>query len=250
MQSRLFCLFLLVAVFATGPALAETIQARCKVERTVDLKVQPNKIEKRSESLRKNADFDWVFAYDLGLGRLCKVGAAGICMMTSNNLATTPNGDLEGTTTEFSSERMGNLILSPSTGRWAYQSDLEQTAGKAGDCTFSAASTQQIALVARDPTRDIDVLCAGRLIAEAGILEAISKDLSGGQLYRDGKLAEAQNVMGFANVLLGRINNRGYERDTPDIAALAEAQSYLQRTPSQRQQDFSLCEAHITALSR
>jgi len=249
MLSRLLGIVLFVAVVATGPAMADTIQARCKVDRTVDLKVQPNKIERRSESLRANGDFDWVFAYDLELGRLCKVDA-GICMMTSEDFAKAPNGDLKGSTTEFSSERIGNLILSPSSGRWIYQSDLVQTTGKAGDCAFSAADMQQVALVSRDPTRDFDVLCAGRLNAEAKILEAISKDPSGGDLYRADKLSEARTVMGLANAFLDRTNNRGYDRDKSNIAALEEAQSYVQRTQSQRREDFSLCEARLTALNR
>jgi hypothetical protein len=250
MWLRIITLSLLAPAWLIGPAVADTIQARCKVDRTVDLKVQPNKIDKRSESLRANAGMDWVFAYDLTLGRLCNVGTADICMMTSDDFAADPNGDLKGSTTDFSSGRRGNLILTPSSGRWIYQSDGVQTSGKASDCTFAPADTQQIALVSRDPTRDIDVLCAGRLNAEALILEAISKDPSGGAIYRADKLSEAQNVMGLANALLDRTNNRGYGRDASQLAALEEAQAYVKRAQSQRGEDISICEAHLSALKR
>jgi hypothetical protein len=246
----LSCVFFLAGNGPISSAFAETVVARCKVDRIIDMSTTPNKVEKRSDSWRANPDLDWVFAYDLSLGRLCQVDNSGICMLTSEDFNKTPDGKLAGATKAFSSETSGNLIISPDSGRWIFQSGLTQSAGKAGDCTFAAASAQETALVTRNPALDIDVLCAGRLMVDASIYEARSNDTSGGEAWRASQLENAQNLMQIANTLMSRTTNRGYGRDEAQLAAVTEAQAFAQRPESERATGSAACEAHIVALQR
>ena len=249
LQRRVSCLLIILAM-VSGSAGAETFQARCKIDRTIDMSVSPQKVEQQPESIRARPEFDWVFAYDLELGRLCQVASEGICLMTSDDLTASAAGDIKGTTTAFSSGEIGNLTLSPSRGNWVFQSKLKQTLGKAGDCTVTPADRQQVALLFRDPTQDIDLLCAGRLSTEAQILQSLGRHPTGGETYKAEKLSQAQNTMAIAVSLLDRTGNRGYGRDESLLAAQTESQAYAQRSDAERQRDFAECEAHLQQLSR
>ncbi len=250
MWMKLAAGWLIAMGLAIGPATGETMQARCKSDHTSDTSSFPNKSEKTSDFIRSREEYDWVFAYDLDLGRACKVAAEGICWFTSDDFAAGDNGELKGSTKSFPSEDSGNLYLFPSTGRWAYQSGTTQTVGKAGDCTVSPASRSQIALVARDPSLDIDILCAGRLNVEAMILNRLGEDMTGGEVYRAEKISEARNFMAIANALLDRTSNRGFGRDEGLLAALQESEEYTQRSDVQRQADMAECEARLQELNR
>ena len=249
MWLRLASCFTLLLGLGCGAA-AETLQARCKVDRTIDLGTSPNKVERRSEEIRSRPEHDWVFVYDLALGRLCQVTPEDICMLTSETLTANAAGDLKGATTAFSSGETGNLTLSPSRGNWIYQSKLKQTLGKAGDCTVSPADRQQEALLFRDPARDIDLLCAGRLNVEAQILQSLGNDPTGGEQYRADTLAQAQTIMAVAVALLDRTGNRGYTRDASLLAAQMESEAYAQRSEAERRSGFLECEARLQALNR
>ena len=248
-RQRVSCWLVMLAMIS-GSAGAETLQARCKVDRTIDMNVSPQKVEPQPDSIRGRPESDWVFAYDLELGRLCQVAVEGICLMTSEDVTASAAGDIKATTTDFSSGEIGNLILSPSRGNWAFQSKLKQTLGKAGDCTVTPADRQQVALLFRDPARDIDLLCAGRLSTEAQILQSLGRGPTGGEAYRAEKLSQAQNIMAIAVSLLDHTGNRGYGRDESVLAAQTESQAYAQRSDVERQRDFAECEARLQELSQ
>ena len=230
-------------------ATAETLQARCKVAKTIDMGASPQKVETTSDYVRSRPDFDWVFVYDLDLGRLCQVANEGICALTSEDVKADETGKLAGSTAAFSSGERGNLILSPQRGSWIFQTGLKQTVGGAGACALAPATPQQVALLFRDPARDIDVLCAGRLNVEAAILEASGNDMTGGEIYRAEKLSQAQNIAMFAYSLINRTLNRGYDLYTAMAAALAEANAYARRPDAERQAGMSECEARLQELN-
>ncbi|MBA3068659.1 MAG: hypothetical protein FP825_09270 [Hyphomonas sp.] len=231
-------------------ATAETLQARCKVAKTTDMSVSPQKVETTSDYVRSRPDFDWVFVYDLDLGRLCQVANEGICALISEDVKADDAGKLTGSTAAFSSGERGNLILSPQRGNWVFQTGLKQTMGGAGDCSLSPATPQQVALLFRDPARDIDLLCAGRLSVEAQILQSLGNDQTGGEMYRAEKLSQAQNIMAVAVSLLDRTGNRGYGRDESVLAAQMESEAYARRSEAERRNGFLECEARLQELNR
>lgn len=229
---------LLAAVALAVPAAhAEPVLARCKVERMVDLSVSPQKSEKRSDVLRADPRFDWLFVFDTaGSRRLCNLGEE-LCSRRAE--AITIDGDeVRASTLDWPDGPSGVLSINTRSGRWIFQQGLSQTVGGQGDCAFSAPTEHQVALLTLNPARDRDVLCAARLVVEAEILNS------------QGQAQPAQAVLGWAQTLLDRTVNRGYDRAARDAAVKAERAAYAARDDAGRKADFAPCQTRMEELQR
>lgn len=226
---------LLFGALIAGPALAEPVAAHCKVERTIDLGADPQTSDRRTDAQRSNPSNDWTFVYDDATGRLCQAGLE-LCAKRATDAAAT-GGEVRATPQIEGADKKGVLILRPD-GSWAYQQDLVQTLGGKGDCTFKPPTDHQVALLTLNPAKDRDVLCAARLAVEAEILNA------------QGQTQAAQSAMAWANALLERTNNRGYERSERTAAVTGERSSYAARESAARAADFATCNARIAEIGR
>lgn len=227
----------LCALVRAPAGYAEPVLARCKVERTIDLSVSPQKVERRSESLRANVLFDWLFVYDLtGSARLCQLGDE-VCNRSAEGIIE-EGGRILASTADWPTGATGSVSIYPSTGRWIFQQGLFQTMGGKGDCTFGEPTEHQVALLTLNPARDRDVLCAARLAVEAEILNA------------QDQYQPAQAALRWAQSLLDRTVNRGYDRTARDAAIMAERTAYAARDDAGRKADFALCQTRMMELQR